>query len=271
VSFIQNYIIPTPFKLDWAYVSPSDNNGFDYHLSPDLTVRIEGLFSGRVEFIVPQHILAADGIKVAAIEAEHIWKTDYMPGKTNERIQRFFKEGNMTCFFTKAHIDWLVEAFDNNDEHAYTSSNVSVLYKGRAVDDIVELPPAEFKMVMEVFDELNVQATIDFRASRETMEEDYQKAYEKKTAERERHSQQSAFDKLKNKGMRKRIAIAIGASVLGVCGHIFRRRLAGAGPWGIAAAILVGTLGIVFDVYGKQELTSVLQSILSKSDRGMFV
>jgi F0F1-type ATP synthase assembly protein I len=268
MSFNKNYIIPTPFNLVWSQVSGTESYGLEYHLTADLSIRMEELFSGNDEFPLGQYVINDDlrgTEKVNQIQIDNLWRTEFMPAKTSERIQRFFREGNITCFFSERHMKRLEEKWTNG---GYTSGKVSVIFQGKIVNEIIELPPKEFKLIMDAFDELNVQATIDYRNSKQEMEEDYREAYEKKIAKREKYAQKNMFDKLREKHVQKKAAFSIGAIVLGISGYIAKRFLSTKGPWGIAASIVLGTIGVICEVYGQTELNNVTNSLLSKVDRG---
>lgn len=279
MDIIRNYVIMQPFNLPWRYVSPSSFRGLDYHLTPDLTIRLEGLYSSTVQVDASQRVVGEPedmellvGIEVftsysenhfnaTGINAERIFKNEILSLKSEERIRKAFadKTDQLTCFFTESQMNHFHELFESS---FYLCSNVTVLFRGKPIDDIVKLPQKEYKLALEAFAELNVQATIDYKKSREELEEAYSEALEKKVASEEAKQQQSIIDKLKNKGFRKGMFKACASLLVGTISWVVKRKLANCPGWiGPAAAVIVSVVGLGFDVYGRQQAHTILKGI----------
>lgn len=279
MDIIRNYVIMQPFNLPWRFVSPASFRGLDYHLSPDLTIRLEGLYSSTVQVDASQRIVGDPedmellvGVEVftsysenhfnaTGINAERIFNNEILTQKSSDRIKKAFadKTDQLTCFFTETQMNHFHELFESS---FYLCSTVTVLYQGKPIDDIVKLPQKEYKLALDAFAELNVQATIDYKKSREELEEAYAEALDKKVASEEAKHQQGIVDNLKNKGFRKGMLKACASLAVGTISWIAKRKLVNSGGWlGTAAAIVISVVGLGFDIYGRQQAHAVLRGI----------
>lgn len=256
---ISNYFIMKPFQLPWMYVSPADSKGLEYHLSPDLSIRLDGIISGDLELVIGHIVLAVEGIEANELDAESIFLNEFFPAKSKERIFKSFKDGQSSCFFNSRQMEYLQKLFT---EKNFMSYNVTVFYKDKKVEMIEALPPKEFKMVMEVFNELQVQGAVDFKLSREEIEERYEKSYEKKVASLEEKTKKSLWEKVRNKDIRWQLLKSIGSIAIGIGGLIARNILAQRGDvLSSIVAVILGTLGILVELYGRQEAQNTLYSL----------
>ncbi|PGQ88243.1 hypothetical protein [Priestia megaterium] len=279
MNIIQNYIIMHPFQLPWRFVSPAHFKGLDYHLSPDLTIRLEGLYSSTVrvneknqivsdpedmELLVGVEIFTSyseDHFNATGLNAERIFNNEIMSAKSKERINKAFADKNdqLTCFFTESQMNHFQELFEST---FYFCSSVTVLYNGKEINDIAELPQKEYKLALAAFAELQVQATIDYKKSKEELEGAYSEYLEKKVAKEDVKQQQSILDRLKNKGVKKGILKAFGALAVGSISWLVKRKLIDSGGWvGSVAAVLIGVAGVGFELYGRQQTQTILRGL----------
>lgn len=196
----RNFVITKPMQMEWNRVSPAHYKGLDYHISPELTIRLEEIYSSTVkvdsegrtvqkpeemELIVGQEIFLSyedDHFKGAnSIMAESTFKYEIMPLKSQARVKDFFKDstGELTCFFTKGQMEQFEALFETN---YFICHKVSVLYKGNPITDIAELPPQEFKIALQAFEDLEVQATMEYKGSVDEMNEAYTEFFKEKVA-----------------------------------------------------------------------------------------
>lgn len=253
------HVIMKPIQLPWMYVSPSGLKGLDYHLAPDLFIRLEGIISGEQEFVIGHVVLGIEGVEVDEITAEHVFTTEYLPNKSKERITKAFKDEQNSCFFTTKQMEQLQKLFEGRNFMAY---NVSVYYQDKKIDDIPTLPPAQFKLISQAFDDLDVFSKQSYKDNKQAHEETYEKCYKVKTAELEDKQKKGLWEKVKQKNLRKRIGIAFGLVASGVGAVIAQRMLVErGGAISLIAALIVGTAGVFAEMYGRNEAGNTLRQL----------
>jgi hypothetical protein len=183
-----------PLQLPWMYVSPSGSRGLDYHLSPDLFIRMEGIIAGNMEFVVSHVVLGLEGIEVDAIQAEHIFKSEFLPAKSKERVIKAFKDEQSSCFFQTRHMEWLQKHFDENN---FISTDVTVYYKDKKIEDVASLPAKEFKLAYHALDDLGAVQIMPLKENREELTQKYEERYQEKVAELEEKTKKSLWEKVK--------------------------------------------------------------------------
>lgn len=266
----QGYAIMKPIQLPWMFVSPSGLKGLDFHLAPDLFIRLEGIISGEQEFIVGHFVLQVEGFEVDELTAEQIFMNEYLPAKSKERINKAFKDGQNSCFFTMKQMEQLQVLFGAKN---FMSYDVSVYYKDRKVEDVPSLPPDEFKKISKAFSELDVFGKDSWKETQQEREEKYDQVYMQKTAELEDKQKKSLWEKVKGKGMRKRAGFAFGTIVAGALAFVAQRKLADRG--GILAmvgSVIVGSAAVILELYGSNEAGNVIKQLQyeGKSERMAF-
>lgn len=255
-----SYGIMRPIQLPWMYVSPSGLKGLDLHLTPDVFVRLEGIISGEQEFVIGHFILSAvEKMEVDELTAEHIWMSEYFPAKSKERIAKAFKDEQNSCFFTMKQMEALQELFSTRNFMAY---DVTVFYKDQKIEDIASLPEKEFKSVSKAFDELDVFRKDSWKDNKVEYEAKREQVYHEKTAELEQKQKKGLWEKVRGKGFRKRVGIAFCSAIIGVAGFIAQRKLAErGGPISLIAAMVVGTIGVFAELYGRHEANETLKKL----------
>lgn len=265
------YLIMRPIQLPWLFVSPLDTKGLEYHLTPDLSICMEGIVSGEQEFIISHIMMGVEGMEVDAIQADHIFNNEFLPAKSKERTAKAFRNEGVSCFFTIKQMDYLQKLFSERNFMSYT---VTVKYKEKKVEEIEMLPPKEFKMISQVFEELDVQFTAPYKTNKGTFEERYEKGYEKKIAMHEEKVKKSLWDKVKEKSVMKRIGTSVGAIALGIGGMLARSKLSAiGGVGGTIAALALGTAGVLLELYGRAEAqdTLVKLKVADRTERMAFI
>lgn len=253
------YSIMKPIQLPWMYVSPSGLRGLDFHLSPDLFVRLEGIITGDKEFVTGHIVLGIEGVEVDEIQAEHIFMNEYFPNKSKERIARAFKSEQNSCFFTTKQMEHLQKLFETNN---FMACNVSVYYKDHKVEDVPSLPPAQFKLVSQAFDNLDVFQKMSHKENKQVLNEKFDANYQAKTAELEDKTKKNLWEKVKHKNLRKRIGMAAGSVAVGITALIAQRKLVErGGAISLIAALIIGTVGVFVELYGRNEVSSTLKQL----------
>lgn len=253
-----NFHIIKPIQLPWEFVSPIETGGLEYHLSPELSITFDGLVTGDQAFHCGHQLIAQD-MEVNEFDAEEIFQNEILPNKSFERIKRCFKEGRNTCFFTSRQMAQLNELFEKRN---FMSYEVGVYYRGKKVEDIVHLPAKEYKLIMGVFDELEVKMSIDGKLSQEEMNEVYEKSIKENAGRLGDQLKQDVKEKLKDKRFLKRLAVGFGSVIVGIGALIGRKKLSEGDGVGVAvAAVLVGAVGIVIEIFGRQELRACMRNI----------
>lgn len=254
------YSIMKPLQLPWMFVSPSGFKGLDFHLAPDLFIRMEGIISGDLEFAIGEAVFQIEKIEVDQMAGEHLFMSEYFPGKSKERIARAFKSGESSCFFTSRQMEELQKLFNTRNFIAY---DVSVYYQDRKVDDVASLPHHEFGLIAKAFENLDVRQNLSWKENKEILCEAYEENFKEKTAELEDKQKKSLWQKVKGKGLKKRIGIAFGVIFVGSGAIALQRWLAMSigGPWGLLGAAVAGTIGMLLEVYGSSELGSIIKQL----------
>lgn len=256
MSVDMKYMIMRPIQLPWLFVSPLDTRGLEYHLTPDLSICMEGIISGEQEFIISHVMMGIEGIEVNEIVANQMFINEFLPGKSKERLVRAFKNDGVSCFFTIKQMEYLQKLFE---ERNFMSYNVTVMYKDKRVEEIEMLPPKEFKLVSDVFADLDVQFSCSYKTNKEAFEGRYNEGYEKKIASTETKNKATLWEKVKDKNVLKRIGTSVGAIALGIGGMLVRSKLASlGGVGGTIAALVLGTAGVVLELYGRSEAQDTL-------------
>lgn len=268
MSFSKEYMIIEPFNLPWAHVSPANEQGLEYHLSPHLSILIDGIVSGEDKFLISHFLLQLDNIETNELEGEHIFRTEMLPAKSKERIKRAFDDDETTCFFSTRQMENLQKLFESKN---FMSYEVKVVYGGTVVDDVVELPKSAFDLVIEAFEELHVQGTFDFKKHKEDLEEDYRKALETKVSSIEEKSQGNLWSRMKKKGLRKKLAMAMGCLTIGVAGFIGRRMIEPGGMRNTAFSVILGVIGIAAEMYGRNMMEDVIGEVSIGRAKGAFI
>lgn len=278
MDFAKSLMIMKPFQLPWKFVSPANYRGLDYHLSPDLTIRLERIVNNTVrvdenglplraaedaELLVGQEIFLSyeDGHfgDLSSLGAERIFKNEILSLKNQERIDKCFSKqsDNISCFLTESQMAHFHQLFES---YIFVCHEVSVRYKGSLIDDIAELPPKEFKLAADAFAELNVvQATVDYSESKQELNDAYHEYLEKKVASRELDDQDSLWDRMKKPGRKKAAAKTIGSLIAGAACWGIKRKLLASKSWiGIVAGTVLSVVGVVCELYGKQTAESLM-------------
>lgn len=254
-----DYMIMEPFKLPWMYVSPLDKSGLEYHLSPRLSIHLEGIISGDMEFVVSHQIMALGEKELNALEAEHLFMSEIFPSKSKERVAKSFKDGNVSCFFTTNHMEYLDKLFS---ERNFMCSRISVYYNDRKIQDVAQLPPEEFKLISSTFEELNVCWSLPHKTNKKEFEEKYDQALKESVAEEERSNKKGLWNQVKAKGMKKKLLISLGSVALSVGGFVARTKLSKQeGTIPALLAVLIGTASVLLELHGRQETQSHLRSL----------
>lgn len=253
------YSIMRPIQLPWMFVSPSGLSGLDYHLSPDVFIRFEGIISNEKEFKIAHAILEIEKIEVSELEAEEIFESQYLPAKSKERVSKSLKNQQTSCFFTARQMEALSQFFE---ARKHMVLDVSVYYKDRKVDEIATLPNDEFHLVSKAFDELDVFWKDSHRQNKEAYETMRAEVYKEKTAELEIGQKKKLWDRVKNKGVRKRIATAVATVAGGIASLIIQRALVQrGGATALAGAFIFGTIGVFVELYGRNEANDTLRML----------
>lgn len=267
-----NYSIKQPMQLPWMFTSPSGLKGIEYHLSPSLSIQFDDIISGDMEFVISHVILGLEKMEVNELQAEEIFKIEYLPAKSKERVVKSLSDKEVSCFFTARQMEHLQKMFE---ERNFMSLNVSVLYKGKKVDHIAYLPPTEFELVYKAFEEFDVVAEHSHKKNRDKDTETYHETFknQKKVASLEDRSPTKLWDRVKEPKVSKRIAKAVGSVAIGVISIFAQRRLANIGGfWSALSALVIGTIGVFSELYGRQEAQSTLHTLrVDKNDRGVFM
>lgn len=265
----KQYVILEPLQLPWLYVTPTSDNGLEYHLSTKLSVRINGIVSGEDAFVTSHMLAAIDGLEVSELEAEQQYEVEIMPGVTRERVAKTFKTGESSAFFTTRQMEALQQLFESKN---YISHDVSVHYDGRRVDDVVELPAKEFDLIKHAFADLHVMATIDYKTSKEEIEEAYEKSIKQNAGKLGDESKKNIWERVTSKGVRKRIGVALGSLLVGVGGLVARQKVQtkqGLAP--TLVSIACGLAGIVLEMYGRNELQKIMRLLaVNKREKVVF-
>jgi hypothetical protein len=253
------YMVMRPIQLPWMYATPSGLKGLDYHLSPDLFIRMEGILTGDKEFNISHIILALEGVEVNELQAEHIFLNEYLPAKSKERIAKAFKDEQVSCFFTVKHMEYLQKLFESQN---FMSYDISVYYKDRKVEDIPTLPPKEFKLISQVFDDLDVLQKLSHKENRKEIEEKYEECYREKIAATEDQVKKNLWKQIQHTDLKKHIGKAVGSVAFGIAAVILQQMLTSRGGIiSITAAFVVGTLGVFMELYGRNEAQNTLRQL----------
>lgn len=276
MNIVQGYRIMDPFNLPWRFVSPANYKGLEYHLSPNLSLKLEGLYRSTVkvdekgkpvsetqeiEFCVGNDLLWFENFDVDKLNAERVFINEIFATKSQERINKAFadKNGILSVFFTERQMEFFQESFEST---FFVCSKVTVVFNGKEIDDPVELPPADYKLVLEAFDVLHVVGILDHSENREVLQDRYVHFYEKKVAKEEDRQKQKLWDKVKNKETKRDLVKAFGSLAIGVAGLMLRRKLANAGGvfFGFVG-VIIGAVSIGFELYGRQQTNNALRSL----------
>jgi hypothetical protein len=218
---------------------------------------LDGLVTGDQVFHCG-HQLIRQEMEVSEFDAEELFQNEMMPNKSSERIKRSFKDGRHSCFFNSRQMADLNELFEKRN---FMSNEVAVYYKGRKVDMVEELPGKEYKMVIAVFDELDVKRCLDENSKAKTSEI-YEESIKENAGKLGDNFRQNTKEKLKDKHFQKRIAIGFGAVIVGIGAWIGRKKLSEGDGIGVTiAAVLVGAIGVAMEIFGRQELKSCMRNI----------
>ena len=272
MEFNDYFFTMKPIQLPWAKVSPANAQGLDYHLSPNLTLRIEGIFSGDQEFFISEVLLRLENMSaeedgvIDALMEEQIFQREIMPNKTQGRISRHFKEPDISVFFTAKQMAALEDMFNNN---RFIAQTITVLLNGNKVNDIYELGPQDFRLVLDAFDDLEIDMKISHKESKEEFMEAYNENFEKKVAAKEDKERTTFWEKISRKGDRKRIIKTVLVSMAAVGCWIAKKALASQGWKGKLCAVPIGVLGVILDMYSQTEMLGFLRGIQIKNE-GMY-
>jgi hypothetical protein len=259
MNIILNHVIMESIQLPWIHVSPIDAKGLEYHLTPDLSIHLNGILSGDLDFLISHIILDIEGLQINELQAEPIFLNEFLPAKSKERVAKSLKDSETSCFFTTKQMEYLHKLFE---ERNFMSCDVSVYYQGRRIDDIAELPSKEFKLAIDAFEELNVMAVLNYKKQKGKLKDAYAANFRKKVAAQEDRTTKTLWDRVKHKNMRKKIGLAFGAMISGAFGMIVKSNLATKKGIGFSAVGLVlGTLGIVIEMYGKNQAQQIVQQL----------
>lgn len=259
-----NYHIMKPLQLPWMNVTPADLKGLDYHITKDLHLKLNGIISGDQEFVISHVLLALEEVEVNELEAEHIFTSEILPAKSQERITKSLKDQQFSCFFNQKQMDYLHKLFE---EKNFMCSDVTVWYKGRKVDDIAQLPEKEHQLTLDIFEELEVIGGFDHKVNKEDFLSHYQEARKEKVAEMDETIRKSKWDRVTNKDFRKKAGKAFVSAFVGIGCMVLRTRLSmKGGIWTGALAIIAGIVGIGLEFHSREEMHHLLK-ILKSHDK----
>ena len=263
----RNYIIMEPLKLDWTKVSPAHFTALDYHLTEDLFIRFEGLhvltatnvkgeekkIHEKEDFLVGLHCLVASEHDLQSgdtspAELEHKFNTEIMPLKTWERINKAFsKRGpEISCFFGEREMRYFENEFE---EQFINCSSLTIHKKNGKVDDIAQLGKEDYKIVMDLFELMHVQATVDMKQSKEELEAEYKECFEKNAGMKELVEEKKIWDQFKSGPSVKNMIGSALCTVASVGAWILKRRFVRGFGWktGLLSAIS-GIASIGFNI-----------------------
>jgi hypothetical protein len=250
---MRNFSIVEPFKLDWRLAAPRDFETLELFITPQVSMVFHNITNGKTPFKIGAYLME-DPNKVKQFMVE------LMPQRSQARIEKAFKDEEVSAFFTLEDAKGLETLFE---EEGFICRQIEVLYDGHPVS-IPELPEAEFEKVIRTFAELRVVSTMDFQKQWEGIEEqiddireDVARGMRKRQAERD----------AKTVGMTKRTmtmrgalsAVLIGVSA--VTAGISKRILSDTGWKKKVAGVALGLISAATGIAGKHLADNVMEHV----------
>lgn len=158
---MKNFAIVEPFGLDWKYVMPHDYETLEYCVTPTVSVLFHKITNGKNPFHIGSFIM-----EDASRRAQ--FNNEIMPQRSQERIERAFKDEEISVFFALEDAKALDVLFK---EEGFICRRLEVREHGRPVD-ILNLDEADFNKVVMLFGEWKVMATTDFDKQWENITEE---------------------------------------------------------------------------------------------------
>lgn len=197
-----NFAIIEPIKLDWSRVAPKNCDTLELFLDPEVSVVIKNIRNAKGPFLISNFMMGN------ANENDR-FENEIMTQRSQERIQKSFKQKGVSCFFREHEAAKLEELFE---EHQFIAKTIEVHVNGRKVN-LFEVPADTFKLVTDEFARLGVVNITDFVTQAEAWQ-DIMKDVEDKAYKRVHH-ELAEKNKVRFKQVRKKFftKITIGAVV----------------------------------------------------------
>lgn len=231
--------ITVPFQLDWKYVVPYDYETLEYFLTPELSLIFKGIVAGRRPFYIGAHIDRAE-------KNRKKFAQEVMPQRSQERIQRSFKDETISAFFTLQEAKVFEVLFK---EEEFICRHIEIHHNGRQVT-MPELLPEDFDLVESKFVEMKVSAPFEFSRDGNTYSNVYHNMYEKidQTIRNDRARRQN----ITKEEAIKKSAVATGLILISAtCAGISRKLFARGGWIGFVGGIACAGLSVACGVIGK--------------------
>lgn len=197
-----HYSILEPFKFNWKYAAPKSFTEMEYFITPTLSIGVDRMSNGKNDFAIGAYLTESKNTTLFANE--------YLVKRSQERVKLAFDKEEISVFFTPKEAEEMDLLFE---EERFIARQVKV-YSNNIAVDVFSLSETDFSLVMEVFSELGVQQSINFKTEKESFEDLRKDMYEQAF-----HKAKEAFTKTRSKRefvTKKKLytQAAVGASLL---------------------------------------------------------
>ena len=250
---MKNFAIIEPFNLDWRMTAPKDFETLEYFVTPEVSLVFHQVTSGGKLFKIGAYIMQ-DPNKAQQFNAE------YMPQRSQERIEQAFKDENISVFFSLEDGKGLSATFQ---EEKFICRKLEVHYNGLAIS-VPELPEAEFHKVIEVFSQLKVVSIMDFQKNWEGIEEEIDNIREEVARGMRKESAKRDMKMMgtTKKSMTVRGIVGAGLMVASTILGGYSKKFAKAEKKGkLFASAIMGIGALVCGMAGKNMLTRVVEQV----------
>ena len=127
-----SYGIPIPFNLKWKFVAPIDFQTIEYFITPRISLSLNKITNGKNLFSL--------GAVLMGTENQRKFDTEYMPRRSQERVELAFREDDVSVFLTEEEAKKMDAIFD---EYKFICNFIRIIVDGQSVD-LFELRPEDF-------------------------------------------------------------------------------------------------------------------------------
>lgn len=246
-----SYSIVLPFKMNWKYAAPKTFETIEYFITPTISLGLTGIVNGKNQFAIGAFLVEGQNKKR--------FTEEFLPKRSQERINKAFAQEEISCFFTEAEAKELTTVFE---EEKFICHRVEILQNGKEVD-LFSINEEDFELVLKVLAELGVQQVLDIKSERESFEtlrtDMYDKAYQKA-----RNEFMDRYDRTKYPSGTKWRRVALvgsGFMVLAVALRYASKFLIGKGIAGTFFGFIAYAASMVSGIFGFKLLNTFVDTI----------
>lgn len=244
------FAITDPFNINWKYAVPKDFDTLEVFLKPGLSIVLSEISNGPKRFAIGAYLAGGPDRKR--------FNSEILPGRSMERVEKAFKDDNVSAFFGAKEAKELQELFESEKFICRKVEINSTEY----ANNLFGLPRDEYALVLDFFTETGVQQVADIKASRELFEDLKETANKEAKEEyrRERKAGMTGATKTQRKKNRREGWIGGGFIFVAAVSRMIGKALSEHGFFGKLAGIGLSLVATACSLTGVRLMANVAEN-----------